>query len=100
DTALHSLLRTAAKHGWQRCFYCHRVVELIQGRYHMTCPCGAEFCYKCGKKWRSCFCVRWDEHFILHPVGRANEVADQHDDDDDDDDDEDKDKDKDKDDED
>lgn len=36
DTALHSLLRTAAKHGWQRCFYCRRVVELIQGCYHMT----------------------------------------------------------------
>lgn len=36
DTALQSLLTTAAANGWQRCYSCKRMVELNVGCNHMT----------------------------------------------------------------
>jgi hypothetical protein len=36
DTALQQLLETAGNEQWQRCYQCHRFVELEQGCNHMT----------------------------------------------------------------
>lgn len=36
DTATQALLDTAAEHGWQRCYQCHRIVELNFGCYHIS----------------------------------------------------------------
>ena len=36
DTALQSLLDTATANGWQRCYDCRRLVELVVGCNHMT----------------------------------------------------------------
>ncbi|KAF4962841.1 hypothetical protein FSARC_9084 [Fusarium sarcochroum] len=35
DTAAQQILQLAAENGWQRCYACHRVVELDIGCYHM-----------------------------------------------------------------
>ncbi|KAF6826810.1 IBR finger domain-containing protein [Colletotrichum plurivorum] len=73
DAATQSLLHVAAENGWQRCFSCRRVVELDIGCNHMTCRCGAEFCYVCGLKGKVCTCARWDEERL---VARAEMMVD------------------------
>lgn len=53
------LLRTnalAEAEGWQRCHGCHAYVEHREACQHMTCRCGAQFCYVCGAPWRTCAC--------------------------------------------
>lgn len=35
----------------KRCPECNNFCERSDGCSHMTCMCGAEFCYVCGKKW-------------------------------------------------
>ncbi|KUJ11856.1 uncharacterized protein LY89DRAFT_653328 [Mollisia scopiformis] len=72
DTALQQVLETAQENGWQRCFNCRRLVELEIGCNHMTCTCGAQFCYLCGEKWKTCGCSQWDENRLL---ARANQVV-------------------------
>jgi hypothetical protein len=42
--------------GWRACFNCNAVVERSTGCSHMTCRCGAQFCYRCGSRWRTCEC--------------------------------------------
>ena len=37
------------------------MVELRDGCRHITCTCGAEFCYVCGSRWRTCRCTEVDE---------------------------------------
>ncbi|PSR97562.1 hypothetical protein BD289DRAFT_340706, partial [Coniella lustricola] len=39
----------AFKEGWRRCYRCHTMVEHRVACRHMTCVCGAEFCYVCGQ---------------------------------------------------
>ncbi|OJJ42378.1 hypothetical protein ASPZODRAFT_137305 [Penicilliopsis zonata CBS 506.65] len=73
DTALQQLLTTAQTNGWQRCYACWRMVELDHGCNHMTCVCGAQFCYNCGQKWKACACEQWDEHRLL---ARAYQIID------------------------
>lgn len=54
------LLRTnelAEAEGWQRCHGCGAYVEHREACQHMTCRCGAEFCYVCGARWRTCACT-------------------------------------------
>ncbi|KAI0385932.1 hypothetical protein F5Y04DRAFT_276454 [Hypomontagnella monticulosa] len=54
------LLRTdelAEEEGWKRCYGCHAYVEHSEACQHMTCRCGAEFCYVCGARWRTCGCT-------------------------------------------
>lgn len=82
DTALQSLLTTAAANGWQRCYACNRMVELELGCNHMTyvsritslsmraeiacsCICKAQFCYECGLRWKTCRCAEWSEERLL-----------------------------------
>lgn len=45
--------------GFQRC-KCGHVVELNTGCYHMTCRCGRQFCYLCGRVWKTCDCVQFE----------------------------------------
>lgn len=58
----------------------------------MTCMCGYEFCYTCGKEWKgkkaTCSCPLWDEHNIIRD-DRDDSEDDDFDEDDDDYDDED-----------
>ncbi|KAI1451275.1 hypothetical protein F4805DRAFT_471781 [Annulohypoxylon moriforme] len=46
----------AEAEGWKRCHGCHAYVEHREACQHMTCRCGAEFCYVCGARWRTCSC--------------------------------------------
>ncbi|KAH8161208.1 hypothetical protein CIB48_g7052 [Xylaria polymorpha] len=47
----------AEEEGWKRCYGCHAYVEHREACQHMTCRCGAEFCYVCGARWRTCACT-------------------------------------------
>ena len=40
----------ANEHG-KKCPECRRVIEKSEGCNHMTCPCGAHFCWQCGKSF-------------------------------------------------
>lgn len=62
DESLRSLLQVAQEAGWQRCNQCKRMVELDVGCNHIRCICGAEFCYVCGQRWKTCRCAQWDEN--------------------------------------
>ncbi|KAL7960297.1 hypothetical protein V8C34DRAFT_321520 [Trichoderma compactum] len=73
DTATLDLLRIASENGWQRCYSCRTLVDLSTGCNHITCRCGAQFCYVCGMKWKTCSCDQWDENRL---VDRANVVVD------------------------
>ncbi|KAG9999184.1 hypothetical protein KCU78_g16044, partial [Aureobasidium melanogenum] len=48
DEDTQSVLELASREGWQRCYNnkCRRVVSLAVGCNHMTCICGAQFCYQ------------------------------------------------------
>ncbi|KAI1208975.1 uncharacterized protein F4807DRAFT_461097 [Annulohypoxylon truncatum] len=46
----------AEAEGWKRCYGCNAYVEHREACQHMTCRCGAEFCYVCGARWRTCGC--------------------------------------------
>ncbi|KAK3343438.1 hypothetical protein B0T25DRAFT_508249 [Lasiosphaeria hispida] len=72
DPAVQEMARLAAEQGWQKCFQCARFVELDTGCYHMTCRCGAQFCYLCGEKWKNCGCAQWEEARLLE---RANAIV-------------------------
>merc|ERR1719502_2194064 len=41
---------------FMRCFDCGHVIEKKAGCNHITCVCGAHFCYLCGTKWGECKC--------------------------------------------
>ncbi|KAI8628096.1 hypothetical protein F5Y19DRAFT_153366 [Xylariaceae sp. FL1651] len=49
--------KLAESEGWKRCYGCHAYVEHREACQHMTCRCGAEFCYVCGAQWRTCACT-------------------------------------------
>jgi hypothetical protein len=54
------LIRTeelAEEEGWKRCYGCQAYVEHREACQHMTCRCGAQFCYVCGERWRTCACT-------------------------------------------
>lgn len=49
--------KLAEEEGWRRCIKCAVLVEHKEACQHMTCRCGAQFCYVCGKVWRTCKCT-------------------------------------------
>ncbi|KAK8028452.1 hypothetical protein PG991_005508 [Apiospora marii] len=80
DERLQQVITLARSQGWQRCKKCWTMVELRTGCYHITCRCGAQFCYNCGTPWKQgsrgkwkkqCDCAQWDEHRL---VERAEEI--------------------------
>ena len=46
DVRLEGMVQ--ARDNWVRCPKCKHVLERISGCDHMTCKCGAEFCFCCG----------------------------------------------------
>ena len=46
---------------------------LLDGLTFHRCRCGAEFCYVCGLRWKTCVCEQWDERNLL---ARANIIVD------------------------
>ncbi|GLU14067.1 hypothetical protein SLE2022_306580 [Rubroshorea leprosula] len=78
DITLHRLAQT---NRWRRCQQCHRMIELTQGCYHMTCWCGHEFCYSCGAEYRddqqTCQCALWDEDNSEDLVNRSVQESEQ-----------------------
>ncbi|CAK7205945.1 hypothetical protein SEUCBS139899_008725 [Sporothrix eucalyptigena] len=46
----------AREEGWRHCIQCAVLIEHRDACQHMTCRCGAEFCYVCGLVWRTCHC--------------------------------------------
>ena len=79
----NEVLEMAESVGWKQCFNCNRMVELIHGCNHMTCLCGAEFCYECGQRWKQCGCEQWDEANLFATAERRVRVRVAVDDDDD-----------------
>ncbi|TQS36985.1 hypothetical protein Golomagni_02554 [Golovinomyces magnicellulatus] len=62
DKALKGLISLANQNKWIRCYQCWAIIERLQGCYHMTCRCGAQFCYQCGSKWKSCSCSDYEQN--------------------------------------
>ncbi|KAI2641232.1 hypothetical protein GGS21DRAFT_364020 [Xylaria nigripes] len=58
DTEFQQVLEIASDKKWKRCLDCSTMVESMGGCNHMMCMCGAEFCYLCGARWKTCQCAR------------------------------------------
>jgi hypothetical protein len=57
NEAEQQTLQLANEQGWQSCQRCKQIVDLIPGGCnHMTCRCGHQFCYVCGRRWKTCRC--------------------------------------------
>ncbi|KAI0130713.1 hypothetical protein F4814DRAFT_444849 [Daldinia grandis] len=72
---LEGVIRLAREEGWQRCSNCRSMVELNAGCYHVTCRCGAQFCYLCGQRWKTCHCPQWDEQLLYGQAGVIHDGA-------------------------
>ncbi|KAI9700008.1 MAG: hypothetical protein M1836_002542 [Candelina mexicana] len=64
-STLESLKKLAKERGWQMCPNCGDLRELIQGCFHITCICNAEFCYLCQARWKTCECPRFTLEFVV-----------------------------------
>ncbi|KAI9775540.1 MAG: hypothetical protein M1835_005802 [Candelina submexicana] len=64
-STLESLKKLAKERGWQMCPNCGDLRELIQGCFHITCICNAEFCYLCQARWKTCECPRFSLEFVV-----------------------------------
>ncbi|POS81063.1 IBR domain-containing protein [Diaporthe helianthi] len=51
------VIKMAFEHGWQRCWKCRTMIEHTGQCRHMSCRCGAEFCFVYGAKWWTCGCT-------------------------------------------
>ncbi|CAK7269706.1 hypothetical protein SEPCBS119000_003707 [Sporothrix epigloea] len=60
----------AREEGWRHCIRCAVLVEHRDACQHMTCRCGAEFCYVCGLVWRTCYCDMEDLQRIKDEAAR------------------------------
>ncbi|KAH9852449.1 hypothetical protein C2E23DRAFT_181059 [Lenzites betulinus] len=56
STDHRAVVRLGTTLGWVRCPGCEQLVERNGGCPHMTCRCGTEFCYSCGKHYNGCVC--------------------------------------------
>merc|ERR1719161_3531982 len=73
---MDDLTKFCRKMNWMRCFECGHVVEKKAGCNHITCICGAQFCYLCGARWGECKCQVVDAgHALRHhrvPAGQMH----------------------------
>ncbi|KAJ3473114.1 hypothetical protein NLG97_g10510 [Lecanicillium saksenae] len=53
DWELEAVKKMGQSSNWKRCHSCHNLVNLPQGRTHMTCRCKTELCHVCGGIWDS-----------------------------------------------
>ncbi|KAI0827114.1 hypothetical protein BC628DRAFT_201139 [Trametes gibbosa] len=51
-----AVVQLGTRLGWVRCPGCEQLVERNGGCPHMTCRCGTEFCYFCGRRYGGCVC--------------------------------------------
>ncbi|KAI1798046.1 hypothetical protein LXA43DRAFT_1106373, partial [Ganoderma leucocontextum] len=56
DSGHRATLRLGSQLGWVRCPTCEELIERHGGCAHMTCVCGAQFCYRCRAVWKTCNC--------------------------------------------
>ncbi|KAL6870554.1 hypothetical protein J3F83DRAFT_736752 [Trichoderma novae-zelandiae] len=75
DTLTATVLRVAEDNGWKRCYRCRRVVSLSHGCNHIYCHCKAEFCYTCGKQWKTCGCELWSEDMLVARNAAGNRAV-------------------------
>ncbi|KAG4280419.1 arylsulfatase [Fusarium proliferatum] len=75
DPESQRVIRLAEEKGWQRCEQCKNMVELDHGCFHISCRCGYQFCYHCGKRWKTCDCPQWDEEQLMARAAAANAAA-------------------------
>ncbi|KAH8116470.1 hypothetical protein DFH11DRAFT_1213550 [Phellopilus nigrolimitatus] len=64
DKGLRKALVLGQARGWQRCPRCRQLVERNNGCYHMSCRCGAQFCYLCAAAWKTCSCTGGTSRFL------------------------------------
>ncbi|KAF3930232.1 hypothetical protein ABW20_dc0104613 [Dactylellina cionopaga] len=81
DLGLNAVIGLSKDNGWKRCYRCRAMIELNYGCNHMTCRCGAEFCYICGNPWSFEYgcpsgCTQTDDDMVQHLVAEIN-VAEQ-----------------------
>lgn len=73
------LLQLARQCRWRQCQRCKHMIELSHGCNHMTCRCGADFCYQCGVEYQQgaaqCRCDLWDETLLLAAEQRQRQQA-------------------------
>ncbi|KAG8358683.1 hypothetical protein FVEN_g3628 [Fusarium venenatum] len=65
DTEAQEVLHLGQQQGWQRCEKCKHLIDLKIGCYHISCPCGHQFCYICGARWKTCQCPHWNENRLV-----------------------------------
>jgi len=72
DQALYNLAR-AEQQQWRRCPSCRMIVNKVEGCHHLTCRCGYEFCWLCGKRYGNgedmcvASCGSWIDDATLAP---------------------------------
>ena len=64
DKGMRKALKLGQSNGWQRCPRCRQLVERNDGCYHMSCRCGAQFCYLCADNWGRCKCWQRRRAFV------------------------------------
>ncbi|KAK6522012.1 hypothetical protein TWF281_002583 [Arthrobotrys megalospora] len=79
DIGLNAVIGLSKDNGWKRCYRCRAMIELNYGCNHMTCRCGAEFCYMCGNPWSFEYgcptgCTQTDDDMVQHLVNEINEA--------------------------
>ncbi|KAF3166537.1 hypothetical protein TWF225_006293 [Orbilia oligospora] len=79
DLGLNAVIGLSKDNGWKRCYRCRAMIELNYGCNHMTCRCGAEFCYMCGNPWSFEYgcptgCTQTDDDDIQNLVNEINEA--------------------------
>lgn len=77
DFGLESTLEVGESEGWRRCYSCRTMVELTTGCRHITCRCGAEFCYVCNARWRTCHCTEADKERRIAELRTQRQERDQ-----------------------